>query len=85
MRVRVSGRVQGVWYRETCREMASRLGVAGWVRNDPDGTVVAVLEGEDADVDRLLDWMRTGPPHAVVADVVVAAEELHGEHGFVVR
>jgi acylphosphatase len=84
-RVRVTGRVQGVWYRESCRQVADRIGVAGWVRNEPDGSVAAVVEGEEAAVDRLLEWMRTGPRHAVVTDVAVEAEEPRAEHGFDVR
>ena len=84
-RVRVSGRVQGVWYRESCRQVATGLGVTGWVRNEPDGTVLAVVEGAAADVERLLDWMRTGPRHAAVAAVVTEPEEPRGERGFVVR
>jgi acylphosphatase len=77
--------VQGVWYRESCRQVADRLGVSGWVRNEPDGSVVAVVEGEEAAVDRLLEWMRTGPRHAVVTDVAVETEEPRAERGFVVR
>jgi len=84
-RVRVSGRVQGVWYRESCRQVADGLGVAGWVRNEPDGTVLAVVEGPPADVERLLEWMRTGPRHAAVSAVVTEPEEPRGERGFAVR
>jgi acylphosphatase len=84
-RVTVSGRVQGVWYRESLRRIAEDTGVAGWVRNNADGTVEAVLEGEPRAVARLLAWMRSGPPLAHVTRVEVRAEQLRGEHGFVVR
>ena len=84
-RVTVSGRVQGVFFRETCRREASSLGVTGWVRNRADGTVEAVLEGDPAAVDRLLRWMREGPRHALVTDVQAAAEEPTGVVGFTVR
>ena len=73
-RVRVTGHVQGVWYRESCRRTATALGVGGWIRNEHDGSVAAVVEGEEVDVRRLLDWMRTGPRHAVVTDVVADEE-----------
>jgi acylphosphatase len=83
-RVRVSGRVQGVWYRESCRRQADAAGVTGWVRNNADGSVEAVLEGEASAVERLQAWMRTGPPHAIVADVDVRVETPQGERSFVV-
>jgi acylphosphatase len=84
-RVVVTGRVQGVWYRQSCRRRAAGAGVAGWVRNNPDGTVEAVLEGEAAAVEQVLAWMRVGPPHAAVGDVEVRAETPVGERSFAVR
>ena len=68
-RLVISGRVQGVWYRESMRQEALRLGVDGWVRNRADGTVEAVICGPPAQVDALLAWARTGPPLARVSDV----------------
>lgn len=65
----VSGRVQGVWYRESMRQEALRLGVDGWVRNRADGTVEAVVCGPAAQVEALLAWSRSGPPLARVSDV----------------
>lgn len=73
-RVTVTGRVQGVWYRDSCRLEALALGVAGWVRNNPDGTVEALLEGSQAAVDKLVDWMRQGPPRAAVTDVTTTLD-----------
>jgi acylphosphatase len=84
-RVRVAGRVQGVWYRESCRRQADAAGVSGWVHNNPDGTVEAVLEGQAAAVDRVVAWMRHGPRHAVVTGVEVRAERPTGETAFFVR
>lgn len=84
-RVLVSGRVQGVFYRDTCRRRAEAAGVAGWVRNRPDGTVEAVFEGPADAVDRLVDWCRTGPRDAVVDQVTVTDEPSHGEAGFQIR
>ncbi|MFT3855654.1 MAG: acylphosphatase [Ilumatobacteraceae bacterium] len=84
-KVIVAGRVQGVWFRESCRREATAAGVSGWVANRADGTVHAVLEGEPAAVDRVLAWIRRGPSRAEVTDVVVTVEEPVGEHGFIVR
>ena len=68
-RVRVSGRVQGVFYRAWTRDEARRLGVTGWVRNCPDGTVEAHVEGDAAAVEQLIERMREGPPAAEVAEL----------------
>ena len=84
-RVVVTGRVQGVGYRDSCRYEAVAAGVAGWVRNNWDGSVEAVIEGESAGVDRVVAWMRKGPRSAVVRDVRVSEESPQGELGFSVR
>ncbi len=83
--VTVSGRVQGVWYRESCRREAVAAGVTGWVSNNDDGSVEAVLEGEASAVERVLAWMRTGPPRALVTGVEVRVEAVKGEPRFTVR
>jgi acylphosphatase len=70
-RLQIHGRVQGVWFRESMRSEAERLGVTGWVRNAPDGSVEAVLQGPDAAVDALIAWAQAGPPQARVERVVV--------------
>ena len=84
-RVLISGRVQGVFFRDTCRKMAERHGVSGWVRNLPDGSVEAVFEGSTGDVARLVEWSRHGPGTAVVEDVRVRAEPPEGISGFQIR
>jgi acylphosphatase len=84
-RVIVHGHVQGVWFRESTRAEAERLGVNGWVRNRHDGTVEVVAEGDPADVAQLVAWCRVGPPRAVVAGVDVREEFVENESGFVVR
>ena len=73
----ISGRVQGVWFRESMRQEALKQGVNGWVRNLLDGRVEAVVCGEDIPVKRLLEWVRKGPPLARVNGVEVTemAEE----------
>ena len=84
-RVLISGRVQGVFFRDTCRRLAEQHGVAGWVRNLPDGRVEAVFEGAPSDVQHLVDWSRHGPRLAVVSDITVQAEPPEGLGTFVIR
>ena len=84
-RVTVSGRVQGVFFRETARRRAESARLSGWVRNNPDGSVEAVFEGEPKAVERLVDWCREGPRGARVEWVDVASEEPEGIDGFAVR
>jgi acylphosphatase len=77
----IHGRVQGVWFRESMRREAERLGVDGWVRNAPDGSVEAVIQGPDEAVDALIAWARSGPPQARVERIELS--EAHGEfNGF---
>ncbi|MGH9023849.1 MAG: acylphosphatase [Acidimicrobiia bacterium] len=71
----VSGRVQAVNFRWSTRQCARQRGVAGWVRNLPDGRVEAVFEGGDEDVRSILAWCSHGPPHADVSDVEVLWEQ----------
>ncbi|HEV2712643.1 MAG TPA: acylphosphatase [Gaiellaceae bacterium] len=78
----VSGRVQGVFFRAEARNRASSLGLGGWVRNRPDGTVEAVFEGKRDRVESMVDWCRRGPAHADVENVEVAWEEPRGESAF---
>lgn len=68
-RVRVSGRVQGVFFRDSTREMAEQLGLTGWVTNLPDGNVEAVFEGPSEQVREAVKWCKEGPSHADVEDV----------------
>ena len=84
-RVAVQGHVQGVFFRETTRRRALAEGVAGWVRNLPDGSVEAVFEGERDAVDRLVAFMRDGPRGARVDWVDIVTEEPEGLSGFDVR
>jgi acylphosphatase len=80
--VLVSGRVQGVWFRDTCCEQARNLGVAGWVRNLADGRVEAVFEGPSAGVDRMVAWCHEGPSRARVDAVEVSVRTAVGLAGF---
>ena len=81
-RVVVSGRVQGVYFRDSCRQMAWRLGVRGWVRNTAGGSVEAVMEGTRDAVGALIEWCRHGPPRAEVTRMVVTDEDPVGESRF---
>jgi acylphosphatase len=84
-RVLVSGEVQGVGFRETCRREAVAHGVAGWVRNRADGRVEAVFEGEADAVGAMVDWCRHGPRWADVTGLDVHEEPPEREGGFGVR
>jgi acylphosphatase len=81
-RVVVSGRVQGVFFRDTMRRRAESAGVAGWVRNTADGAVEAVFEGEPAAVEELVGFCRRGPSRAEVTSVEVEEEQPEGLTGF---
>jgi acylphosphatase len=82
VRVRVSGRVQGVFYRVTCARLARDAGLGGNVRNLPDGEVEAVFEGPDDAVNSLVEWCRHGPDLARVDRIDILAEEPVGESTF---
>ena len=81
-KVVVRGRVQGVYYRDSCRREALAAGAAGWVRNELDGSVQALVEGRVAAVERVVTWMRAGPRRAVVEEVEVSVREPEGLSGF---
>lgn len=81
-RLLVSGLVQGVFYRDTCRRVARDAGVAGSARNLPDGRVEIVLEGDADAVERVARWCADGPDGARVEGVETHAEEPRGERGF---
>lgn len=84
-RVLATGRVQGVWFRESCRTAARDRNVAGWVRNLSDGSVEACFEGPAAAVEELVAWCTVGPRRARVDAVEVTDEAPVGEVGFRVR
>ena len=84
-RVVVSGRVQGVWFRDGCAREARARGVDGWVRNRADGSVEAAFEGDPSAVDAVVVWCREGPPRARVHDVEVFDELVADEAGFSVQ
>ncbi|MFC7154685.1 acylphosphatase [Halomarina halobia] len=84
-RVYVSGKVQGVWYRDSTQSAARERGVDGWVRNLEDGRVEAVFEGREDAVESMIEWCHTGSDLARVREVAVEYEEPRGEDGFEMR
>ncbi len=86
VRVQIEGLVQGVSFRAHTEEEALRLGLAGWVRNRPDGGVEALFEGEEAAVERMIAWCHRGAPRSLVRRVTVQHEAPQGKTaGFTIR
>lgn len=75
----ITGRVQGVFFRDETRRAAKKIGVSGWVRNAPDGTVEAVFEGEAAAVDEAIAWCHKGSPLSSVSEVKVVSKDWAGD------
>jgi acylphosphatase len=84
-RVRVTGQVQGVFFRDSMRRQAQQRGVAGWATNRPDGSVEAVFEGDPDAVAGMVAFAQSGPRGATVSSVDVSDEEPEGLDGFEVR
>lgn len=84
-RIKVKGKVQGVFYRSSTQAKARELGLSGWVRNEEDGSVLIEAEGEEQKLEKLLDWCRKGPGAAVVNDVEYEEIEPQGVNGFEVK
>ena len=82
---KVSGIVQGVFFRQSAREQAKLLGITGWVRNLPDGSVEGQATGEEAMLDTLREWLRRGPIAATVLKVEWEETDLELFRGFVIR
>jgi acylphosphatase len=78
----VSGRVQGVFFRDSCQRQAAAAGVQGWVRNTNSGDVEAVFEGGGEAVDKMVAWCRVGPSRAMVTSVRVTEEDPEGLTNF---
>ena len=75
----IAGRVQGVFYRATTKDMAKQLGLNGWVKNLSDGRVEAIFEGEKTTIHKIIAWCHQGPPSAKVTDVTVQYSKYLGE------
>ena len=75
----VTGKVQGVYYRQNTMETAKAHGVTGWVRNLPDSSVEAIFEGDESGVKLVIEWCKKGPPKAQVENVDSSFENFTGE------
>lgn len=86
VRIRIEGLVQGVFFRAYTQEEAQKIGLSGWVRNLPDGSVEAVVEGKTSLVDQMIQWFHKGSPSSQVTRVDVNKEEPLGEkNDFIIR
>jgi acylphosphatase len=85
LHVRVTGLVQGVFFRAWARDEAQALGVSGWIRNCSDGSVEALIEGDSEAIEELIDLLREGPPGAQVEDVEIEEADREGLSSFEVR
>jgi acylphosphatase len=83
--IRVTGRVQGVFFRRETQREARKLGLAGFVKNERDGTVTAEAEGPEKAVGALIRWCRSGPENARVETVVFTEIEPRGDREFIVK
>ena len=73
--VLISGRVQGVWYRASTKQKAEQLDIKGWVRNTEDGCVEAIFQGDEKQVNEMINWCYQGPPLAKVDDVKIMKKD----------
>lgn len=73
--LRIKGKVQGVFYRATAKDVAEETGIKGWVKNTPEGDVEIVASGEDGQLEKFIAWCREGPPRARVTDVIVTEKD----------
>jgi acylphosphatase len=74
LHIYISGRVQGVYYRSSAQREARKLGLAGWIKNLRDGRVESVIEGEEDEVLKLMEWLKIGPPRAIVRNIEIIEE-----------
>jgi len=82
--LRITGKVQGVFYRQSARDKAIELDIKGWIRNNPDGFVEAHIWGEEQPLQAFLDWCGRGPEHAHVTDIIIESSEAGAEDNFVI-
>lgn len=84
-RIQVFGKVQGVFFRATTKTMADDLGLKGWVRNETDGSVLIEVEGQETNVDKMVEWCEEGPAFAKVNDVILSEAEEVAFESFEIR
>ena len=80
----IKGKVQGVFYRATARELADELGVSGWIKNTKEGDVEAIVSGDGEAIKKFIEWCRQGPSRAVVTEVIATEKEHESFDGFCV-
>jgi acylphosphatase len=85
LNLHITGKVQGVFYRDSTRRKAQELGITGFVRNQPDGSVYAEAEGTEEQLNQLVGWCHVGPERAQVSQVIVATGPVVGYKGFEIR
>lgn len=86
LKIRVTGKVQGVWFRDSTKAVANQLGITGFVRNEPDGSVYIEAEGNPLEMRQFVEWCHEGPDRAKVEGVeTVEQDRLEGFRDFVVR
>ena len=84
-KIRITGKVQGVFYRASARRKAEELGLTGWIRNEADGSVYAEAEGSDDALQQFVEWCKKGPSEAQVDEVHVQEDALQQFSDFMVR
>ncbi|MBK7345284.1 MAG: acylphosphatase [Saprospiraceae bacterium] len=84
IRIRITGKVQGVWFRQCTREKAIDLNLQGWVRNDDDGSVIIVAAGKRDQLNQFVEWVHQGSPQSRVDDVLITEEPASAFEGFVI-
>jgi len=82
LRIRIHGQVQGIFFRARAQEEAQALGIVGFARNEPDGTVTIECEGPADAVERIRNWCKTGPPGAAVERIETTRLDPIGDSGF---
>jgi acylphosphatase len=82
--IKVSGRVQGVFFRKSTQQKAMELGIKGWVRNEPDGSVLVEVEGIPSAVEEMKDWLRHGPPMAKVESLEITKGQVFHHADFLI-
>jgi acylphosphatase len=82
VRLTIKGKVQGVFYRATAKDVADLIGVKGWVRNLPDNNVEIIATASEETLQKFINWCKQGPPKARVVDVIVEALDLEEFNGF---
>ncbi len=83
-RIQITGNVQGVFFRKNAQHKAHELGVRGWVRNEPDGSVLVEIEGESQAIAAMREWLKQGPPRAKVEGIWEEDGEVQGYSGFLI-